>query len=259
MEVASFITALPRSDAQQLAQTLKGAAAPRRRDGAARRVPSEHQVRPRRHRSPRRTAASRCSCARSIRQPATVHQVRDGRREDQGRRAERGQHAGGPICAPRSATRPSARRRRSRPRPSPRDRSRRSASTPPRRTCARRGSDDGGGSALSRAPIELDPKFGRAYSGLPSACSRLGNGDEADAAWKTGALADRPHDRSREVPDLRQLLPRRSPRTTRRPPRSTARWSTAYPADDRGLRQPRAVALLPARLPEGARRRRAAP
>src|SRR5262249_31024742 len=46
--------------------------------------------------------------------------------------------------------------------------------------------------------IELDPKFGRAYSGLAVSAQRLGNADEADAAWKTAlSLIDRMTDREK--------------------------------------------------------------
>ena len=49
-----------------------------------------------------------------------------------------------------------------------------------------------------RRAVERDPKFGRAYSGLAVSAQRLGNSDEADAAWKTAlSLTDRMTDREK--------------------------------------------------------------
>jgi Flp pilus assembly protein TadD len=49
-----------------------------------------------------------------------------------------------------------------------------------------------------RRAIDLDPKFGRAYSGLAISAQRLGNSDEADTAWKTAlSLIDRMTDREK--------------------------------------------------------------
>ena len=49
-----------------------------------------------------------------------------------------------------------------------------------------------------RRAIELDPKFGRAYSGLAVSTQRLGHSDEATAAWNTAlSLIDRMTDREK--------------------------------------------------------------
>ena len=49
-----------------------------------------------------------------------------------------------------------------------------------------------------RKAIELDPKFGRAYSGLAVSTQRLGHADEATAAWNTAlSLIDRMTDREK--------------------------------------------------------------
>src|SRR5204862_5402180 len=46
--------------------------------------------------------------------------------------------------------------------------------------------------------MELDPKFGRAFSGAANATYRLGRREEADALWKQGmALMDRMTEREK--------------------------------------------------------------
>ena len=57
-----------------------------------------------------------------------------------------------------------------------------------------------------RKATELDPKFGRAYSGLAVSAERIGNAAEADAAWKTAlSLIDRMNDREK-YPYARRVL-----------------------------------------------------
>ncbi|MCU1383319.1 MAG: hypothetical protein JWL71_2016, partial [Acidobacteria bacterium] len=59
------------------------------------------------------------------------------------------------------------------------------------------GRDDEAAAHYRRA-IELDPKFGRAYSGLAVSTQRLGRADEATAAWNTAlSLIDRMTDREK--------------------------------------------------------------
>ena len=49
-----------------------------------------------------------------------------------------------------------------------------------------------------RRAVELDPKFGRAYSGIAVSAQRLGSTEEAEAAWKTSlSLTDRMTEREK--------------------------------------------------------------
>ncbi len=142
-------------------------------------------------------------------------------------------------------------------------RSTRSASTPPAQELALARQDDEAVAHYRRA-IELDPKFGRAYSGLAVSAQRLGNSrGSRHAPAKHGALADGSDDRAREVPDARAAIPRRRRRTTKRRVENYSALVTAYPADDAGPRQSGAGAFLSARFRQGARgsaaRRRAEP
>jgi Flp pilus assembly protein TadD len=85
-----------------------------------------------------------------------------------------------------------------------------------------------------RRAIDLDPKFGRAYSGLAVSAQRLGNSEEADAAWKTAlSLIDRMTDREKY-----RTLGSYYNGAVRNYEKAAENYSAlvaAYPADDAGF------------------------
>ena len=85
-----------------------------------------------------------------------------------------------------------------------------------------------------RRAVELDPKFGRAYSGLAVSAQRLGNTDEAESAWKTAlSLTDRMTDREKYRTFGNYYLG-----ITKNYEKAVEQFSAlvaAYPADDAGF------------------------
>jgi Tfp pilus assembly protein PilF len=93
---------------------------------------------------------------------------------------------------------------------------------------------DAEAAAHYRRAVELDPKFGRAYSGLAVSEQRLGNNDEAEAAWKTAlSLTDRMTDREKYRTYGNYYLG-----VTKNYEKAVEQFSAlvaAYPADDAGF------------------------
>ena len=85
-----------------------------------------------------------------------------------------------------------------------------------------------------RRAVELDPKFGRAFSGLAVTAQRLGNSDEAESAWKTAlSLTDRMTDREKFRTFGNYYLG-----VTKNYEKAAEQYSAlvaAYPADDAGF------------------------